>query len=425
MSARLGTAALAVGALALFYVIFLSGSGAPDLQPVSRPLADERGANGYAAAHAALARAGVPAQSWRESFATLPAAKGAAPTGNLLLVTLPGERGIRTEELAGLDRWLRAGNTLLVAAPLADTAAWDAPAFNAAASADLRALTGLSFAPPAPGRAVARPQARLPPFPQSREVRAAPSGGAHPLFDGVTQLGSTAAAPSSKWQLRLGYDQFALELARDSASGAGVLWLRRYGAGAIYLLGYSNALTNREIMRAGNARLLSNLIALSVAPQGQVLFDDGHQGLSASYDPRKFFADRRLHATVLILLASWLIWVLGSTRLRAPLAADATPREEDLILASGSFLARVVEAPEAASRMLQHFARRVGLRAGRGAPEAVPQFDELLDWLARQPRIGAADCDALRSHHFDAQSGRRRSLRELHNLLHRMDQSTL
>ena len=49
-----------------------------------------------------------------------------------------------------------------------------------------------------------------------------------------------------------------------------------------------------------------------------MLFDDVHQGLGAAYDPAKFYKDRRLYMTVGILLALWLVWVLGSTRLRVP-----------------------------------------------------------------------------------------------------------
>ena len=58
--------------------------------------------------------------------------------------------------------------------------------------------------------------------------------------------------------------------------------------------------------------------ASRVARDGVVLFDDLRQGLSASYDPARFYRDSRLYTTIFILLGLWLVWVLGGTRLRAP-----------------------------------------------------------------------------------------------------------
>ncbi|HEX7416489.1 MAG TPA: DUF4350 domain-containing protein, partial [Steroidobacteraceae bacterium] len=126
MKERLLTLAFAIGSLALFYVMFLHSATALDgRSDVARPLASERRGNGYFAAAEWLRRAGVRVESLRERYTGLERDRHAHPArGNLLLLTLPGVSGFKTEELRELDRWIRRGNTLLVAAALVDRPDW-------------------------------------------------------------------------------------------------------------------------------------------------------------------------------------------------------------------------------------------------------------------------------------------------------------
>lgn len=412
MNTRIANALLALGALLLFYVIFLRGGGvAPP--SVSLPVSIEDSGNGYLAAGLALERAGVRVESWRSAFSAL-----GNQAGNLLIVTVPGERQFASDDLAALDRWLRAGNTLLVVAPLLDRPDWAVGAAPAAISYQLKALTGLDFEwETDPGDA------------QRARLQVVPTGALRLLKD-IERLDSAAPASSGRWELRIPYQQFALEIARDTAAGRGALWTRIRGDGVIHLLGLAGSLANSSLASADNAQLLSNLVALAVAPGGRVLFDDGHQGLAERYDPEQFYADPRFRQTIVVMLIMWLTWVLGATSLKSAVArrgvagrsapGRSAPGEVDLLLASGGFLARVVPPQLAAERMLRRFWKRVATRLGVEAGTAAPSGEAMLERLARHPRVDAADLQRLRRYHSRGakQPG---SLRGLHNLLLKME----
>jgi hypothetical protein len=90
------------------------------------------------------------------------------------------------------------------------------------------------------------------------------------------------------------------------------------GDGSVLLCAGGSLFTNRALGNADNAQLFANIVSTRVANDGVVLFDDLRQGLSANYDPARFYRDPRLFKTLFIVLGLWLVWVLGSTRLRAP-----------------------------------------------------------------------------------------------------------
>src|SRR5262249_61892891 len=86
----------------------------------------------------------IRAVSLRDRFDKLPQRTSLAATGNILIVTLPAITVYKTEEFRPLDRWVRAGNTLLVLAALSDNPDW-AFSFGSMTSGDLNLLTGLEF----------------------------------------------------------------------------------------------------------------------------------------------------------------------------------------------------------------------------------------------------------------------------------------
>jgi hypothetical protein len=206
------------------------------------------------------------------------------------------------------------------------------------------------------------------------------------------------------WTAKVRYDGFVLELAHERQSGEGVFWTRPLGNGRIVVSALGSLFTNRAIGLADNARLLANIIATDLGSQGTVLFDDVHQGLGASYDPGKFYADPRLHITLAIMALLWLTWVLGGTRLRVPVTRARVPREAELVRATGGFLARVLAPAAAARRMFEHFLRHSSWEK-----------------LERQSRIAAADLRQLQAWHRKANSGRRVPLTRLHNLMVRIN----
>ena len=125
MKERAVTLFCALGALTLFIAMFVRREGGADTRnDIPRPTSVERRGNGYNAAFAWLNAEGIRSISLRERFERIAAVKGLPASGNLLVVTLPAVGGFNTGEFLPLDRWVRAGNTLLVVAALSDTPDW-------------------------------------------------------------------------------------------------------------------------------------------------------------------------------------------------------------------------------------------------------------------------------------------------------------
>ena len=413
MKERLITLVCALGALALFLGMFMHKDehGIGDKE-VPRPTTEERGANGYHLAMQWLDTERIRAISLRDRFDKLPQEK-LAPTGNVLIITLPATTSFKTEEFRPLDRWVRSGNTLFVLAALADNPDW-AFSFSGMTSGDLNLLTGLEFETT-----------------RMRDTRVRKAGGAHDskdvmvpfamrhyseprretlipnrdhaYFQDVRQAIALSDYDSQSWTVKVPYEGFVLALGRQQETGEGVFWTRPLGKGRIIVSGLGTLFTNRALGLADNGRLLSNIIGANLGPQGAVLFDDVHQGLGANYDPAKFYRDPRLHETVGIAALLWLAWVLGATKLRVPVVRAAVPREPELVRATGRFLARVLTPAAAARRLFDHFLRRW--------PWEV---------LERQPRLAAGDLEQLKAWH--SQLGRTRvPLVRLHNLMVKID----
>ncbi|HEV7716874.1 MAG TPA: DUF4350 domain-containing protein, partial [Steroidobacteraceae bacterium] len=145
MKERLITLVCAIGALALFTAMFVKREGALGARnEIPRPTTAERRGNGYHAVLSWLDAEGIRSVSLRDRFDTLAKREDLPATGNLLVVTLPAATGFTTAEFIPLDRWVRAGNTLLVLAALSDNPDW-AFSLGGLASGDLNLLSGLEF----------------------------------------------------------------------------------------------------------------------------------------------------------------------------------------------------------------------------------------------------------------------------------------
>jgi len=431
---RLITLACALGALLLFATLFVRGEG---LQPrVTRPTSLERGANGLRGAFLWLQGEGLHPVALRERFDSLARRHDLPAAGNLLIVTTPVVTPFSVAEATALERWLRAGNTLLVLAALSDSPAWGIGGY---VHSDLRLLTGLEFAVRAPeatgaaeGAAAPAPrvgqerdaarradeqrdtrshslQARLQLEQPARSVTV--PNGPHPYLAGVRTAVALSDLTPQIWDVKLPRTGFVMELAHQRDGAGGTLWLRPYGPGSAIVSAFGSLFTNRALGLDDNARLLGNIVGASVAPGGAVLFDDEHQGLGLAYDPAKFYRDPRLYATLGVLGVVWLTWVLGGTRLRLSQPRPRAPREAELVRATGLFLARVLRPAAAARRMFEFFFR--ALRAPRGSAEHGPPWD----WLEQHPRLRPADVQQLKEWYAAAYSDQRVPLARLHNLI--------
>jgi len=236
---------------------------------------------------------------------------------------------------------------------------------------------------------------------------------AHPYFAGVARAEALSDYAPLGYSVAIPRDGFALSLAHETSSAEDAFWVRPHGAGTIVVSGFGSLFSNRALGRADNARLLANLIAVAVAADGVVVFDDEHQGLSDSYDPARFYRDPRLYGTLAVIAAVWLSWVLGATRLHAPLVRTVTPREAELVRTTGLYLARVLRPAAAARRLLEQFLQRVSTALGAGAHD--PAW--LWEWLENHPRLQRAEVQQLREWYGAACSERSVPLIRLRNLI--------
>ena len=446
MKERLVTLALACGAFALFYALFLPTPIPKDLQ-ATQPLSAEQGPNGYFALRSWLEGEGLRVISLRERYSKLGTLHEEG-RGNLLMTTMPHKLGARANELEELRNWLNAGNTLLVMAGLADTPDWamDGEHGNPLIPA-LSELSGIGFyvayndedeteedqeQAKEEGAAdqaneqkkTTKANARRRIVDATRQLlqpaqrEAAPTD-AHPLLDGVKTIKALSEFPADDWRARAEENVTAvIELAHlNSDSKAPALWLANYGKGQIIVSGFASPFTNKLLGQGDNARLLANIVAWSVAPTGAIFLDDAHQGANEFYDPQAFFGDARLHRALLWLVVLWLIFILGPSRLRAKSARWNPVDIVSFVRATGGFMARTLRPAEAGRRALYLFFN--GIRRRLGLPQdGAPTWE----WLAAQGRVTTADLAQLRAYHERTAQGRRIDFAKLHNLLVRIEE---
>jgi Domain of unknown function (DUF4350) len=445
---------LALAALAAFYGLWLRPS--PSLDPdanIARPTTAERRGNGYAGLYEWLERSGIEVSSLRERYGTLLELEIPA-RGNLLILSLPAVEVFHSDELSALDQWVRRGNTLLINAALLDQPDWAARR-SAGAVVEIESLTAIEFETPESR------EARLDDTPLAQRVREADarsirSGsaddddpevevpdefegeeedarvdrgellevpekltltatGPHVLLEGVKTLELMTDYTAEEWSLRMPYDNFVLTLAR-TASGEGALFEQRVGEGRVLLSAGGSLFTNRALGNADNAQLFANIVSARMSREGVVLFDDLRQGLSASYDPSRFYEDPRLYKTIFIVLGLWLVWVLGSTRLRAPVIVTHDPSEAELVRRAGGLIARTVPPASTALRLFDLFFAGVA-RAARRAGSGVAERGDQWQWLEGHGAILPQELDQLKTWYADAHSSRALPLVPLQNLL--------
>lgn len=441
MRERLTTLGLALAALLLFLTLFVRGDGY-DARTGSLPTSIERGDDGLLGAVTWLQEEGVRTLSLRERFGALARRHDLPAAGNLLIVAMPAITSFRNDEAVALDQWVRNGNTLLILAAIADRPAWARE--RDVLDKDLQLLTGVEIElvrhrdhaaakPPHPPPPAPAPTKESKPeqdaetateliaeatqlLPQPKRGTLVPNR-AHRYLAEVRSAYAFSDYVPRTWSVKVPRDGFLLALAHSRESGEGVLWVLPDGRGTMIISGFGSLFSNRALGQGDNARLLANIVAASVVPQGVVLFDDEHQGLSVTYDARKFYRDRRLYATLATIAAVWLVWVLGGTRLRMPTARLPAPREEELLRATGTFLARVLQPSAAARRMFENFFQRLPPATRQPSTAPAPSWE----WLQNHPRLARSDLTQLKAWYADAYSDRRVPLARLHNLIIRTE----
>jgi hypothetical protein len=434
---RLTTLLLAVAALALFYVFFFPKPTAAD-QDTALPLSTEEAADGYQALWRWLHAHGIAVATLRQPYTELASATSALrASGNLLITTMPHRVVARSAELNALDEWIDKGNTLLVMAALDDTPQWAITA-DESFLRNLGRVTRIQFDSRNPA-AKREKGANIDTDPaaesgfklgdllkslEPQRILIDPQG-SHPLFDGVHTILAVSEFPASHWLATPMDASPVLEIGRREADanlrlGADpAIWLKPQEKGQILVFSVASPFTNRVIADMDNARLFSNIVAWSVRSGGTVVFDDAHQGAVSYYDAKAFFRDPRLHRTLLWILAIWLVFVLGSQRLR-PAAESWNPADVTAFIGvTGGFFASTLTRGGAAQQLFHNFFNAV--RRDFQLPE---DGSPIWERLEEDARVDSTALIRLRRLYDKTRSGKDVDLVQLHNMLTRL-QGTL
>ena len=111
---------------------------------------------------------------------------------------------------------------------------------------------------------------------------------------------------------------------------------------------------------------------------------DAHQGATAYYDGQAFFADPRLHRTLLWMVMLWLALVLGALPLRVARRVWHPIDETAYVEASARYFAAVVPPNATAQRLIESFLRGLHIENDSDPESALwERFDA-------DPRVSAA-----------------------------------
>jgi len=193
------------------------------------------------------------------------------------------------------------------------------------------------------------------------------------------------------------------------------VWLKSWGDGQILVFAFASPFSNGAIAEKDNARLLSNIVARSRDRTGAVIFDDDHQGAVSYTDAKAFFHDPRLHRTLLWILVLWLLFVLGTQRMRPGMDVWNPADITTFIGVTGGFFASVLTPAAAGSQLFKNFfntvRRNLDLRED-GTP--------VWEWFATNARVEASSLAELQRLYARTQTGKSIDLVRLHNILSRL-----
>jgi hypothetical protein len=384
-------------------------------------------------------------------------------TGNVLLATLPQQLPTRIDEMESLDAWIERGNTLVVMAALDDTPQWALGADETFESA-LQRMTRLKFSSGAEKAASSSAagtddsDSDAMDDADGAESEAASSDsdetnsasddtptdklngatniqqaldkllkperstiephGAHPLMSDVHAVTALSEFPASRWRAKSMDSHAVLVIGTrtdddaDEPNTQAVLWLKSQGAGQIIVCAFATPFNNQMLGETDNARLFANILGWSRSATGAVLFDDVHQGLVSYYDANAFFADPRLHRTLLWILLLWLLFVLGWQRFR-PQSDEWQPVDvTTFIKVTGSFFAGSLTVASIGQRLFENFFNRIRRQLAL-SEDGQPVWD----WLGAQASIAHHELRDLQHLYADAQAGKRVDLMQLQNRL--------
>lgn len=434
--------------LFLVYVILMPSAGRYDTGSISRPTSVDAGDYGLLGLRTWLDKAGIRTLSLKSRYNKLSDDTRLPRRGNLLITSLPHGLPARTRELESLHAWLAEGNYALILSAQYDRPDWANLGMLRFASADTDDVLeefGFEFRYPKQEKqedqAAAKPEteaaqnpapsqespgffsrllqedpARKRLIPQRAPTMLLPQL-RHSRTRAVTAVETTSYGFNGP-PLTTAEDSLAMALGllKNRETGDAVFWEATVGKGGFWLSAYPDLFGNLTLGRADNSKLLANLLAFGLQPDGSVVFDDFHFGISDLYDPQAFFADKRLHHTLLFILGFWILYLLGySNRLGPPAAVARAPRASDFVETLGGLFARRLSALAVARGLIRQFYNEV--RALYRLPEnGQPVWDRLASRHARADN----DLEQLRAMAEGCERGRAPKLHHLISTLQRI-----
>lgn len=391
---------------ALLSIILLVSLMSPqnERQYISRPNTEDAGKHGLKALYTWLGQQGINTRSLRKPLTRLD--QEALPaSGNLMIISLPYLRDPLDTEWRALNTWIGNGNTVLVLASLYNIPQWSDMPEWVRDNEITDAINGMTAEEYVLGRnAVDEQESEFSLTDMQASIRAFKPvpyrlypAVDHSLFEEVYELESVhtpgmyqykdeaGEVQEAYWSIDSDSARLAMRLMFGESRDHTAMWLMPVGNGWIYLSAFPDMVSNSLLKLQDNARWFANLLSHTVADSGYVIIDDYHFGLSDLYDPEAFFADERLHNSLLFIGAFWLVYALGRSPRLAPVRKRITgPASRDFIEAMAGFFTRRIKARtiarELAGRLVEDISSRTQLRG-----EAV------WSWLQDHPDVSGHD----------------------------------
>ncbi|MGR9053475.1 MAG: DUF4350 domain-containing protein, partial [Gammaproteobacteria bacterium] len=276
MKDRLTTFAAAAAALLLTFII-LSPPRSTGYEKLSLPTTEDSGTDGLKGLKTWLATGGIPVASLRKRYPELLNTDAFHPTGNILLISLPHYREALKSEWPSLASWIANGNTLFILghayreSQWADTDDCLCDAVRLLKRFDWKLSSSAPVDEAKNETATEKDDDRETPIARLYEelkVRSAIATEVSPLStlpiaQTVFKLESdmVPASLDEQWRLETSKDRLALRLfALNKNPGTTMMWQIETGQGQIFLSLVGDIFSNAKLNRAGNARLLKNLL---------------------------------------------------------------------------------------------------------------------------------------------------------------------
>lgn len=400
---------------------------------ISRPLSTDLGRAGLQGLKRWLEQGGVETDVLRRRYTALTSSFELSPRDNLLIVSLPQHAPSRLDEREALRTWLTQGNSALVLVAAGDAPRWIMHSVGSS-SHDFLESFGFELAMQRENmeeeaekehgpeqESIWSPRTDLEAWFAGESIELLPRF-RHPLTrDVATVSARSVRALDSGWYLTgASRGRVVLPLLGEVENGA-AFWEVRVGTGRMWVSRYSDLFANVGLGEADNARFMANLVASALGPNGQVIFDDMHQGATDLYDAKAFFSDPRFVSTMIFFVGFWLLYLVGRSRRLAP-AREAVSRyyAADLACAMAGFFVRRLSAVTVERQLFIFFFNDIRSRYGlptNGQP--------VWSMLSGMSRVSVDDINGLRTNYERTAAGRKPNLVALARLMQRTRESLL